>query len=188
MGQFGLPRRSGLCGNSPEFLGNETDTSCVSKLVLCLGTESTPASQPCQVEEIAGSVAIDVGLHLHGGEGRWGRARKLDVSIEIWVTQGDPSSCEFPAGSFHMKCPNVDLDRRDVCGVKENELALALISARGESHARELAPQGPGKSTCDLLKGGCVGGVEQVDILRESLAFKEGARQGGSSEEMEVWD
>ena len=87
-----------------------------------------------------------------------------------------------------MKGANVDLDCRDVCGVKEHEPALALISARGESHARELAPQGSGKSICDVLKGGCEVGVEQVNILRESLAFKEGATQCGSSEEMEVWD
>jgi hypothetical protein len=87
-----------------------------------------------------------------------------------------------------MKCANIDLDCRDVFGAKKNELTLALISARGESHAWELAPQGPGKSICDVFKGGCVVGVEQVNILRESLAFKEGATQSGSSEEMEVWD
>jgi hypothetical protein len=87
-----------------------------------------------------------------------------------------------------VKLANVDLDCRDVCRLKEHEPALALISAQGESHARELASQSPGKSMCDLFKGGCVVGVEQVNILRESLAFKEGATQSASSEEMEVWD
>jgi hypothetical protein len=87
-----------------------------------------------------------------------------------------------------VKCANIDLDWRDICGVKEYEPALALLSAWRELHAGELAPQGPGKSIRDVIKGGGVVRVEQVDILRESLAFEEGATQSSSSEEMEVWD